>query len=184
SETAAELAKGTVMSDNHYQLLLDYLNHRRSVWVHRGAPFRSFYDKVLPGHARHPTQISHDDRTYSCRSAHEGNSCILFDSPNGARYSGFVDAIWTMPLDGLERSFLLMRVHDALGPEDTAKSPFMLRPRLRCRLAPSTPSDRYEVIETHHIVSHLAMWKRPRGTYGIDIETIILCDALNRGRNG
>lgn len=185
SKTAKMLAEGTAMSHVHYRLLLDHLNRGRAIWRHYTAPPNSPGSKTLPHFARHRSEISHDGRTYSCRTAHEGNSCIsFFAAQNVARYSGFITAIWSLPLDGVERTFLLVQLHDMLSFDDNAKSPFSTRPRLLCRLAPAAPAGRQEVVELHQVISHLAMWKRPRSTYSIDTDTIVLCGALDRGRKG
>ncbi len=125
-----------------------------------------------------------DDHTFSCQKSHKGNSAIQFYSPSTqTEDTGFIETIWTLPLEGTLRVFFVVRPHLPLSIDDEKKAPFIhLNSKYSTRIVDNKPSDQLLIIEMHHIITHLTTFQRPLGTYGIDKETLVICWALNRGR--
>ena len=96
-EIANAHASATRLDQQHYDLLLEYLNAT-------GKQYHSAYKVVpqilgtliLPPVAHYPRQFNFDNRTYSVNESHEGNSHIHFYIPGavgGATETGYIEAI-------------------------------------------------------------------------------------------
>ncbi|KZV95296.1 hypothetical protein EXIGLDRAFT_610771 [Exidia glandulosa HHB12029] len=183
SEVAAYTAKSKPLSDAHYDLLLNHLNQPIPLWRHRDAIPHPPLPKILPSSAKSHTSIVIEGYTYSTSDSHLGNSSVLFSGPHVPyRRSGFIQHIWTIPLDSIVRIFMLVRLHWSLTGPDEAKSPYPNLPPMATRVILAQPTDHYVVVEPLHIVCHLVLYRRPRGTFEIDSEVYAACTALERGR--
>lgn len=141
---------------------------------------------ALPPRARLLPDITLDGRKYSCHHCHYGNSSIQFDLTHlhgVPRLGGFIEHIWEIPVDGLLRTFISVRIHSELTEQEQACTPFAQYPRLLSQLVPAAPSTTCIIIEPAQIVSHVVAYPRPAGSFGIDRDTLALCSALDRGRH-
>lgn len=188
-ELAEAYKSGQMLSDLHYKLLLQYINATGRMYLSAYAPSLHTVGgtPILPISAKQPRQHTIEDRTYSLISSHEGNSHIMFYVPGDVtnmRETGYIEAIWEMPLDGLWQTFFLVRQHQSLSPTQLRKVPYFSQPTsyLQTKVVKSEPSNLIFIIEPQHIISHVAIYKRPQGTYGVNRDIMTVCWALNRGR--
>ncbi|KAJ3924733.1 MAG: hypothetical protein NXY57DRAFT_1081683, partial [Lentinula lateritia] len=82
---------------------------------------------ILPTRAKCHSQIPFNNTTFSCTKSHEGQSHIQFYIPGGfggTWETGYIEAIWELPLEGIKQCFLLVRKHQALSPAQNLKSPY------------------------------------------------------------
>lgn len=168
-----------------YDELLRYLHDAGDV-------YHSAYDltganprtQFLLPQVRTHTQVHIDDRTYSARQSHEGNSAIQFVRPGtDQRDTGFIECIWSAPLKSRVRTFFVVRPHRRLPPLEEQLAPFQsFNVKYATRIVDYAPSERPLIIEQQHVVSHLSTFRRPAGTYGIPRETLIVSWSLNRGK--
>jgi hypothetical protein len=111
AEVGKILASGTDISDAHYQLLLQYLRSTGQLWCdcnHMPHPAGAL---VLPPRAIQPPEFILDSYTFSCYYSHLGNSAIQFKRPaDSVLFTGFVQVIWQIPLEGHMRTFLAARI--------------------------------------------------------------------------
>jgi hypothetical protein len=187
-ETADALAGGTRLDQRHYDLLLQYLNTT-------GMEYHSAYQitphvrgtLILPPFALLPRQFSLDSRNYSIKESHAGNSHIQFYIPGavgGAVDTGYIEAIWEIPLEGVRQIFLLVRRHQPLSPAQLQKTPYAHQPgsNLQTKTVKVDDSNEVCVIDQRHIICHLAVYKNPPRTFGLTSETMTVCWGLNRRR--
>lgn len=183
TEVANILAKGSNLQDIEYNALLQYLQNT-------GHPYRSCVDLphppnalVLPPQAQYPMQVNRGECTFSCERSHKGNSAIQYYNPITQTHgTGFIQNIWMLPLDGSKCIFIVVRPHEPLSAQETAQAPFIHYPGFLVQIFDLQPSANLVIIELKHIITHLTTLKRPAGTYGINRETLVVCQALNRGR--
>ncbi|KAJ6497971.1 hypothetical protein C8R47DRAFT_972276, partial [Mycena vitilis] len=185
-EAAQILASGKDTSVYGYTMILNYLH---SVGQPRWRSITDLphfaEDLVLPPTSIQPTEIELDGKTYSCKRSHEGGSGIQFKNPvNTAELlTGYIEQIWQIPLEGRMQTFILVRKHTIIPQWVTAQSPFRTRPDFQTTIVDTAPSDHVCIIEPTHILTHLTIYRRPKGTYGImNREILVVCWALNRGR--
>ncbi|KAJ6523268.1 hypothetical protein DFH09DRAFT_1286690 [Mycena vulgaris] len=170
------------LSDQDYQMLLQYQ-------VSKGQPWRSCYQLpqpsgslILPPCAVKPRQFTSGTRVFSCYKSHRGNSGIQFKDPSDSSLmTGFIEEIWEIPLEHHMQTFILVQKHHDLPSAINAKTPFVSFPLFETKVVDAAPSGRFCIIEPRHILTHLPVYKRPKGTYGIDRELLVICWALNRG---
>lgn len=187
AQLAEAYKTGTTLDIQHYQWLLQYLNNMGRVYISTEAVLQHpAGTAVLPTTARHLHQYKVQDRAYSCITSHEGNSHIQFHVPwdMTLQETGYIEAIWELPLDRQWQSFFLVRQHRSLSPAQSLKVPYFAHPcsLLKTKVVNSQPSDTLYIVEAHHIICHVAVYKRPAGTYGLNCETMAICWSLNRGR--
>jgi hypothetical protein len=124
SATVAEIiAKGEKLSEKNYNMLWIYLCLTGQLWYPYNA-IRPEGALVLPPNAKHPSEFHHDGDTFSCHRSHYANSSIQFYTSNRTTNIGFIEAIWQIPLKGHMHTFLLVRPHHPLPPEEEQKAPF------------------------------------------------------------
>jgi hypothetical protein len=177
------LAKAPLLTDTEYNALLYYLQHT-------GRPYRSCYDmphplnsNILPPRAERPLQVHRGECTFSCQSSHLGNSAVLFHNPlTRTQGTGFIQSIWALPLEASKCTFFIVRPHQCLPPLEDTKAPFSHYSGFETCIVDAQPSDELLIVEPAHIITHLTIFRRPVGTYGIDRDTLVVCWALNRGR--
>ncbi|KAF9016539.1 hypothetical protein BDZ89DRAFT_1216320 [Hymenopellis radicata] len=186
-EMAKLRKKGAIIEMGHYSFLLQYL---RSM----GNEYQSAYSTVphprgtaiLPTTAEQPSQFKFQGKTYSKEISHEGNSHIQFYIPGTTNpETGVIEHIWELPLQGLLHTFLFVRQHKALPASLESKTPYYFAPcsLLMSKIVDAAPSSSIFILEPHHIITHLTVYKRPKGTYkGVARDTLAICWALNRGR--
>lgn len=182
-EVAKILAKAAELSTNDYQMLLQYQSSKGPLW-------RSCYQiphpagsLILPPCAMRALQFKLDDHGFSCYKSHRGNSGIQFRDPvNHSVLTGFISEIWEIPLENHMQTFILVEKHKPLPTILLKKSPFSSLTEFGTTIVDAAASGLYCIIETRHILTHLTFYKRPRGTYGINKEVLVICWSLNRGR--
>jgi hypothetical protein len=188
-EIANAHASGTRLDQQHYGLLLEYLNAT-------GKEYHSAYKSVpqvlgtliLPPVAHQPHHFKLDSRTYSVKESHEGNSHIQFYIPgtegSGATETGYIETIWELPLESVLQIFLLVRKHQPLSLTQLRKTPYANEPcsNLQTKVVNVEESNDVFIIELRHIICHLAVYKNPPRTYGLNRETMTICWGLNRRR--
>jgi hypothetical protein len=186
-EIAHVHANGRRLDQQHYAMLLRYLNAI-------GKEYHSAYTTtplvlgtpILPPSAQHPQEFKFENRTYSHNGSHDGNSHIQFYIP-GAKdeiETGYIEAIWELPLQGIRQTFLLVRQHRPLSPAQLRKTPYAYEPcsKLQTKIVNLEPSIQVFIIEPQHIICHLTTYKNPPKTYGLNRETMVICWGLNRRR--
>ncbi|KAF9456554.1 hypothetical protein BDZ94DRAFT_1177483 [Collybia nuda] len=180
SEVASVLAKATNLQETEYNALLHYLQNT-------GQPYRSYDDfphppnaLILPPMAQKPLQFNHGEQTFSCEHSHQGNSAIQFYNPLvQANSTGFIQSIWMLPLDGLMHTFIVVRPHLSLSSQEEAQASFIHYPGFLAHIVDLQPSADLVIVEQNHIITHLTGFKLPARTYGINKETLVVCQALN-----
>ncbi|KAJ6583149.1 hypothetical protein DFH09DRAFT_912031, partial [Mycena vulgaris] len=123
-------------------------------------------------------------RVFSCKKANEGNSGIQFKNhfSNLAHAMGYITKIWQLPLEGHMQTFFSVELHKPLSLSDQWKAPFHSMPRFNVTVVDAAPSGQICIIESHHIITHLTVYKRPAGTYKIKQNFLVICTSLNCGR--
>ncbi|KAJ7174176.1 hypothetical protein C8R43DRAFT_873624 [Mycena crocata] len=184
AEVAEIIAKGKELLPHYYQMLLLYLRSTGQLWrdyEHLPHPEGSL---ILPPSAMQPYEFTLDGRQFSCKESHRGNSGIQFKLPAGLTIlTGFIAQIWEIPLQGHLQTFLLVDIHTPI-PE-AVLSPFTEMPLLNSAVVYAASSGNTCIIEPRHILTHLTVYKRPAGTYGVqDRELLTISSSLNRGRRG
>ncbi|KAJ7122646.1 hypothetical protein C8R43DRAFT_1148250, partial [Mycena crocata] len=186
-ETARILGKGKEVPLPIYTMILEYLHSTGQLqWRSYSQMPHLDNELVLPPRGIMPSEFKLDDgHTFSCKISHEGNSGIEFKSPENpaTHLTGYIDEIWQIPLQGRIQTFLVVETHLAIPQWVTVGTPFRTRPRFATKIVDADPSNQFCIIEPHHILTHLTIYKRPKGTYGIDHRNILVLSwALNRGR--
>jgi len=183
SDVANILQKAPTLTAMEYNTLLQYL---QSI----GRPYRAFDNfphpsdaLILPPQAKKPHQFHHNKYTFSCQHSHIGNSAIQFYNPLSQMHdTGFIQAIYKIPLEAVMQTFIAVCPHRPLPFIEESKAPFYNHPGYMSRIVDAQPPEDIIIIQPDHIITHLTTYYRPRGTYLIDQETLIVCWALNRGR--
>ncbi|KAH8802357.1 hypothetical protein DL96DRAFT_1774001 [Flagelloscypha sp. PMI_526] len=174
---------GTILPESDYTVILQYLQSLGQNWS-------SFYDFPQPpgapvfAHAgRNCKHLTLRKRTYSTLASNEADSHIQFAHPaTGIRDTGYIEAIWELGLGGAIQPFILVRQHKALDPSEEALGPYLTYPNFRCRLVGAAQSDVLIVLEPPHIITHLSVLKLNTGVFGLQRKSMVVCWALDRGR--
>ncbi|KAJ7243315.1 hypothetical protein C8J57DRAFT_1191865 [Mycena rebaudengoi] len=179
SEEAKTLLSATELSKTEYAMLLKYMCTTGQTW-HSWIKFpHPVGALILPPKAMQPSQFKMDGHTFSCKKSHQGNSGIQFTVPGTIQHStGFIKTIWQMPLQGHLKTFLLVETHKPVRN----LVPFSTLPHFAVAVFEATPSKTFVLIEPRHILTHLTVYERPYGTYGIKQDILVVCWSLNRGR--
>ena len=183
AEIAAVFKKASNLPRDAYDALLVYLQatgHQYRAYDAFPHPPNAL---ILPPRVELPLQVHRGDHTFSCQHSHEGNSTIQFRNPHTQEHdTGFIEAIWRVPLEGAMHTFFVVRPHQQLPNSEEEQAPFVHFPGFMSRIVDTVPSKQLMIIQPVHLITHLTTFRRPSGTYGIPRETIIICWALNRGR--
>ncbi len=185
AEEAEYIKCSPALSQPEYNAMLAYLQQL-------GKNYHSVYDQtaidlntrfLLPYMHRH-TEVHIGDRTYSIRQSHDGNSAIQFVYPfTEHKDTGFIEAIWSTPLQLKIQTFFVVRPHHRLSATEERRAPFAgFNEMYGVRIVGNQNSNQLFIIEQQHIITHLSTIRRPAGTYGIPRETLVVCWSLNRGR--
>ncbi|KIY61093.1 hypothetical protein CYLTODRAFT_480573, partial [Cylindrobasidium torrendii FP15055 ss-10] len=184
TEEAKMLGNAPLLDLHTYMMILNFLNSSgRPLRDYRSIPHPT-YDSVLPRAARVLHHATAGDRTFSRRGAHRGNSNIEFISPahwSGAS-TGYIEEILAVPLHGTVEVFFIVRPHIALADVDVQKTPYAGRPLLRVNVVEEDTHGPELVLQYCNIRSHIAVWERPAGTYGITRRFLLISCGLNRRR--
>lgn len=171
---------------DEYQNLLLYLHQT-------GRPFHSAFNvhndlprgvQCLSPFVRKLHNKTFEDRTFSTKTSHRGNSLIHYLS----RYSGrlevaFIDSIWTLPIEDRLHTFFVVNPLLPLPPVMERLAPFhAFDPAYGVRIFDATPTRLFHVVEPRNIISHVSLLDREAGTYGIPRKTLVVSWAMNRGR--
>lgn len=184
SKEAIALKKDQPLPDAHYTLILDYINTPTTIWRRYDALPHPPHPKILGRSALSQSSIDLDGRTYSVMNSHLGNSSILFYAPfnRTLKYSGFISSIWSLTLEGQIRTFLLVQLHCDITAGNAARSPYTAIPDILTKVVGTELTGMKGIVEPRHIICHVPLYRRPRGTFGMDQETYVINGALNRGR--
>ncbi|KAJ7119217.1 hypothetical protein C8R43DRAFT_960148 [Mycena crocata] len=182
-EVAKILATAKDLLEDDYQMLLQYQ-------VSKGQPWRSCYQLphppgalILPPCVVQCTEFAMGSRVFSCYRSTRGNSGIQFKHPSDSSLiTGYIEQIWEVPLEKHMQTFVLVQKHTSLSSTFTSKTPYSAFPLFEAKVVSAAPSNRFCIIEPKHILTHLTVYKRPKGTYGINSAVLTICWALNRGR--
>ncbi|KAJ7640603.1 hypothetical protein B0H17DRAFT_1148938 [Mycena rosella] len=182
AEVARILAVGKELLPASYQLLLQYLRSTGQPWWDcENLPYPEGA-VLLPPRAKQPPEFKLDGRTFSCRKSHPGNSAIQFKRPgDNLIVTGFIEVIWEIPLQEQMRTFCVVDLHSVPPPFILQQLPFTMRPHLNTAVVDAQPSRTVCIIKPRHILTHLTVYKRPKGTFGIDRDILTICSSLNRG---
>lgn len=184
AEQAHILAQGIMLTDTEYRALLQYLHLT-------GRPDYRAYDNyphplnsvILLPQVQSPLQIHRGECTFSCKKSHKGNSAIQFYNPlTQSNDTGFIHALWKLPLEGFMRCFVVVHAHKPLPEAQEGKAPYVHFNGFQSKIVDVEPSNNLIIIEPDHIITHLTTFERPVNTYGINSKTLVICWALNRGR--
>ncbi|KAJ7182572.1 hypothetical protein C8R43DRAFT_869275 [Mycena crocata] len=185
-ETAKILGSGKELSIPIYTMILEYLHSAgQSQWRSYSQMPHLAAELVLPRSGKMPSDFKLDGHTFSCKKSHEGNSGIQFKNPDdpATLLTGYIDEIWQIPLQGSIQTFLVVEKHLKIPQFVTVNSPFISKPRFATSIVDASPSNDFCIIEPHHILTHLTIFKRPKKTYGIEHRNVlVVCWSLNRGR--
>lgn len=182
-EVAQILAKAKDLESEDYQMLLQYQISKGQLW-------RSCYNMphppnslILPPCAMKPQEFKLGDQVFSCYKSHRGNSGIQFKDPkDGSILTGFIDEIWEIPLESHMQTFIMVQKHKTLQSAILEQAPYPSFPLFETTVVSAAASDRFCIIEPRHILTHLTVLRRPKGTYGIKQDILVICWSLNRGR--
>ncbi|THU85981.1 hypothetical protein K435DRAFT_822265 [Dendrothele bispora CBS 962.96] len=183
-ETGILIHNGKRMSGVDYEMLLAHLKSIGEQWrkVDEFPHPENAY--VLQPIAVQPTEFTFEGRTYSQNKSHKGNSAIQFYSHSKEEtHIGYIESIWSMPLHQISRTFLLVCLYKDLPVEENMRSPYAGRSGFNAQLVYAEPVfPAYMIIEPQQIISHLATYRLPYGTYSINRDVLAVCWSLNRGR--
>ncbi|KAF9020178.1 hypothetical protein BDZ89DRAFT_958581 [Hymenopellis radicata] len=188
AQIAKILSEGESLDGNHYTLLLQYLNSSEELYQSAMQTIpQPRGTRILPTAAKSLRHVIFDNRTYSLHAVKEGNSHIQFYIPGDPVQrveTGRIERIWQLPLETM-RTFFLVRQHHALTPAQSQFSPFSFEPctHLQAKLVNADPGLYIHIIEPKHVITHLVVYKRPRGAYRIPADTLAISWALNRDEN-
>ncbi|KAJ7099096.1 hypothetical protein C8R44DRAFT_642361 [Mycena epipterygia] len=137
---------------------------------------------ILPPRGKRCRKFHLDKRTYSCACSHAASSLIQFYKPGtdptqNQTSTGVITVIYQIPLDNILRTFIVVRKHQPLPIQFYAD-----HPELMTTVVHWDPEANGMVIEPHHVITHLTVWKRPADLYNTDKPVVKVCWALNRGR--
>ncbi|KAJ6603447.1 hypothetical protein DFH09DRAFT_899158, partial [Mycena vulgaris] len=175
-EVAKILARGIELTRTEYASLLKYLCTTGEPWESAFKMPHAEGALIMLRHALEPSQFKFDGHMYSWYKSHRGNSGIQCKMPNLDKQAiGFIQKIWQMPLQGYLKTFLLVEVHRPVRN----KVPFDTLKYLATGVVDASPSFNFVVIEPEHMLTHLTVYKRPMGTYGIMRDLLVVCWSLN-----
>ncbi|KAG7095973.1 hypothetical protein E1B28_006656 [Marasmius oreades] len=178
------------LSEETYRLLFQRLNHgqpQRTSFVdcHQFPIPPGSADRVLFDWVKHRHHLEFRGYGYSDQSHGTlGNSTISFFNPaSKEQRTGFITEIFTILLPAsVEQTFLVVSPHLSLSSYDMDKDPYLWFPNLRCHIVYCRDSSERILITPEEIIFHVALYRRPKGTYGITEEIYVVNDTLNRGR--
>ena len=123
---AAVLKKASDLPRDAYDALLDYLQatgHQYRAYDAFPHPSNAL---ILPPKVELPLQVHRGDHTFSCQHSHEGNSAIQFCNPHTQEHdTGFIEAIWRIPLEGAMHTFFIVHLHQQLPDLEEGQAPFV-----------------------------------------------------------
>jgi len=178
------LEKAKPLETYQYQGLLQYLNYNGQTWKgFNELPPPTDCTWILPPLGVMLHQVNLDEQTYICQISHEANSAIAFYNPYmaGSQITGFIEAIWQIPLHYIMQTFLVVHVHQDISRAESDLAPFLAHSRLAVKIVDVQASNTFFIIELRHVITHLTMCRWPKGTFGIQKEIISVCWSLNGG---
>lgn len=183
-EVANMLRDSPLLSRNAYDLLLAHMQVADPQCCSAYDLNHAWNALVLPTRVRQLPQFHFDGRIFSTHRSHLGNGGIQFyrELVGEETETGFIESIWQFPFKGNLETAILVRLHRPLPLLEEYKAPYSTRERLQTQIIDAAPSDRVQIIKPSQIITNLATYKRPRGTFGIGRDALIICWALGRGR--
>ncbi|KAJ7136745.1 hypothetical protein C8R44DRAFT_728709 [Mycena epipterygia] len=172
AQETAYNGSGVLLDLLMYELILGYWNHTHSPpYIHAAELTYDLLDagvNVLPTRAVQLTEFKHKTRLFSTFKKHHGGSSVSFRHPlTGQKDFGFIQCIWTQALQGQKQTFVVVQPHTDVSPMDAAKTPYPMRPGFACMVRYSEPirPQPQLIVEPRHIISHVAYYRRPQGTF-------------------
>ncbi|KAJ7241524.1 hypothetical protein B0H12DRAFT_1250312 [Mycena haematopus] len=182
-EVTKILSTAPDLERDDYDMLLEYQNSTGQFWASCYEMRQPPGALILPPCALKPTEFKLGDQSFSRYQSTRNNSGIQFKEPTTHTvYTGFIDDIWQIPLEGRMQTFLMVQKHKLLPDGLLQKTPYPHLPLFQTTAVDAAQSNRFLIIEPRHILTHLSVFKRPKGTYGINRDILIICWASNRGR--
>jgi hypothetical protein len=181
-------AKGQPLTSEIYSLILEYIN----VTSPPSAPFRHFaalphpthtVANILPPRAVSVKYLKHKTRLFTPSVIHAGNSSISYKGQDGFLAFGSINSIWEIVLQGVLRIFVIVAPRQHLSPEDQSQNPYQRFPGFQCTVVYTKHLETYTVIEPVDIISHLAYYDRPDGTFSIRAPTTVVIESLCHNRD-
>ena len=177
--------RGRKLNITEYEQLLDLVNAglpSPTVRHHHSFP-HPMNAVVLPQFVTNENSVEHKGRSFSPRVCHEGKSCIQYFTSAAliGEDTGFIETIFQLTIGGVLRTFLIISPHLSLSIMDQARDPFLQRPRFKMKLVYAQSSNDKILIELRQVGTHLAMRRRPAGTFGIS-QPVMILHWLDRGR--
>ena len=173
------------LSPEDYALLLSYINTK----YYQNSPLRHYKtlphpdgSKVLSPKAEIMKHVTHYGRNYSFSALHRGNSSIAYKPAEGGIDVGFIVSMWRLVIEETAHTFVVVAPHKLLSTHDEKLSPYSSCPGFLARLV-YTASDPEIVIELDKVISHIAYYNRPPGTFNILQATTVLVNSLHRNRD-
>ncbi|KAK7020020.1 hypothetical protein R3P38DRAFT_2535932, partial [Favolaschia claudopus] len=172
------------LPEEDYENLLQYLQAK-------GQPWRSCFDLphpngalVLPPVVLYSRHFKIGDWTFSRFKSRKKNSRIQYKDPQDITTfcTGHIREIWQIPLHNHLQTFFLVERHKPLPFGAIVKTPYYSLPLFKTSVVAAEASNQFDIIEPHHILTHLTSYFRPPGTFGITIPSLVICWALNCGR--
>ncbi|TDL15397.1 hypothetical protein BD410DRAFT_854748 [Rickenella mellea] len=173
--------------DNHYTKLLEYLCRSTGLnW----RPFNMFPHPLQPcilqpdcEYMSQVASLTDKDIFFSCKSSHYGNSSVLYQCHNQEQ-TGNIDCIIHAKLsygeDVKHTTFFLIERHREILPQEWQHNPYSAHPELRTTVVAAEKWGQIDVVEAQHIISHVIIRLRPKGTFGINSNILLVCKALDR----
>lgn len=183
SEVAKILKIAEDLDSEDYEMLLHYQISKGQQWLDCRQLPHPLGSLILPPCALKPREFKLGDQVFSCYRSTRGNSAIQFKDPGtNTVLTGFIDEIWQIPLESHLQTFIMVQKHKNLTPIVLEETPYPTFPLFQTTIVYAAESNNFCIIEPRHILTHLTVFKRPKGTYGINRELLVICWALNRGR--
>jgi len=169
-----------LVPENDYRAILFYLMMRGEQHHRHDEQGLLFGSHVLSPTAVPLTHIRQHGRRFATQHVHEGNSMVWARLPAGGWFIGCIQRLWLVPASVAERerNFISIMPLDIVPQEI---SPYTQVPGLGCQLVYDRISAARVVIEPADLISHLAVLRRPNGTFGIKAPLMIVY-SLNDGR--
>lgn len=91
--------------------------------------------------------------------------------------------MWEVVLCSRVCTFIIIAPRQPLSPEDQSLSPYQDFPGLQCMVVYTQHQTGYIVLEPRDIISHVAYYNRPSGTFGIKTPTTVVIESLYGNRD-
>lgn len=175
---------GETLARDEYLLLLNHVNRSGTIWLDCEISPIPGEVLVFPPRAKELQTIHHKGRNFSTRSAHEANSCVLFQEPDrpSQRSTGFITRMWMVLLPPRLHTIVLVERHGPFpNPEDNLKGPYHRFPRFATKIV-SMHAGEQILLSLDQLIGQCLLWRREHQTYGISEDFFVVNFAAHRNR--